>query len=185
MDPLLLGALVGLALLAFLLYYFLGSFAFGAGFEPSSRATVRTMIQLAEVRPSDVLIDLGAGTGAIVFAAVSSTGARAIAVEREPIRYAMLRLRRSSPRYRDRVTVRREDLFTTSLDSVTVVTLFLWPSTLERLRPRLESALPPGTRVVSYYHRIRAWTPQAVDPVRRVYLYRVPGASGSATGGGT
>lgn len=175
-----LSLVVLLVLLGFVLYYFFGSFAFGAGFEPSSRSTVRSMLRLAEVGPSDTLVDLGAGTGAIVFRALRERDARAIAVEKEPVRYLILRARRWGSRARDRMAVRREDLFQTPLGSATVVTLFLWPSTIARLRTRMESELAPGTRVVSYYHRIEGWRPTAQDVASRVFLYRVPESIPSA-----
>ncbi len=174
MAYLLVTLVILVAAIAFVLYYFFGSFAFGAGFEPTSRETVRSMLALAQVGPSDILVDLGAGTGAIVFRAARERGSRAVAVERDPLRYAMLRARRRWSREADRVTVRREDLFTTPLGSATVVALFLWPGAIGRLRPRLERELSPGTRVVSHYHRIEGWKIVREDEKRRVFLYRVP-----------
>jgi hypothetical protein len=186
MDLLIVALVILVVVIGFILYYFLGSFAFGAGFEPTSRATVRSMLRLAQVGPSDTLVDLGAGTGAIVFRAARECGSRAIAVEREPLRYLILRVRRRWLGLADQVTVLRKDLFTTLPRSATVVALFLWPSAIERLRPRLERELSPGTRVVSHYHPVVGWNAVAEDQGRSVFLYRVPNSYPvRATTGGT
>lgn len=185
MDLLLVGGIALAGTVGFLVYFFLGSFVYGAGFEPTPPATVRRMLDLAEVGPADTLVDLGAGTGAIVFRAVQDRGARAIAVEREPLRYAILRWRRRRSAHRELVEVSRQDLFAAPLGSATVVALFLWPGAMERLRPYLERNLRPGARVVSHYHPVRGWQPLRTDRSRQVFLYRVPQSfSRSVTGDG-
>lgn len=183
MDPLVLPLVIVLVVLGFCLYYFLGSFAYGAGFEPTPRGTVRSMLELAEVGPSDVLVDLGAGTGAVVFRAARERGARAVAIEREPLRFLILCVRRRFSAQRARILVLRQDLFEADLTDATVVALFLWPSTMARLRLHLEARLAVGARVVSHCHPIPGWAPDREDRVRGVFLYRVPPGRGPTAGG--
>lgn len=57
------------------------------------------------------------------------------------------------------------------------MTCFLWPGAMERLRPRFEEQLAPGTRIVSHWHPIPGWSPAAVDRPLHVYLYEWPGRS--------
>ena len=161
-------------------YFVFASFVWGAGYQPAPRRTVEMMLRLAEVGPEDRLWDLGAGTGAIVFRAVRERGARAVAVEREPIRVLILRLRRRLGSAADRVEIRFANLFDQDLRGATVVALFLWPEAMARLRPVLEARLPPGTRVVSHWHRMPGWKEVASDSATRVFLYRAPGPSGAA-----
>ena len=173
--------LLAAALLALILatvagfYFVFASFVWGAGYQPAPRRTVEAMLRLAEVGPADRLWDLGAGTGAIVFRAARERGAHAIAVEREPIRVMILRLRRRLSPVADRIEVRWANLFDQDLTGATVVALFLWPEAMARLRPVLEARLPAGTRVVSHWHRMPGWPEAAHDAGTRVYLYRVPG----------
>ena len=68
------------------IYFVFASFAWGAGYQPAPGRVVRRMLELGEVGPSDRVIDLGAGTGAIIFRAARERGATAIGVELEPIR---------------------------------------------------------------------------------------------------
>ncbi len=184
LDPLVLAGLL-LAIAAVLAYFVFASFLFGAGYQPTPRAAVRTMLRLAELSPRDTLYDLGAGTGAIVFRAARTYRARVVAVEVEPIRYLVLRARRALGPFPDLVDVRWGDLFRLDFSGATVVTAFLWPGAMARLRPKLESELAPGSRVVSHCHPVPGWVPASFDPRTDVYLYRWPEARGPspATGG--
>ncbi len=153
-------------------YFVFASFVFGAGYEPTPRRAVEAMLRLAEVGPSDRLFDLGAGTGAIVFRAARGRGARVVAVEVEPIRYLVLRLRRRLGPAGDKVALRWGNLFSLDYRGATVVTAFLWPGAMARLRSKFERELPPGARVVSHCHPVPGWTPVTHDRATDVYLYR-------------
>ena len=181
MDP---GTLLGIVIfvaLAVVVYFVFGSFLFGAGYQPAPRASVTAMLDFAQVGPSDRLYDLGAGTGAVVFRAARERGAHAVGVEVEPLRVAILRLRRRRGPARERIDIRWGNIFATDLRPATVVATFLWPEAMIRLRPIFEAQLAPGTRVVSHWHAIPGWTPERHDASVRVYLYRVPARAGGAT----
>ncbi len=169
-DP--LGLVLVLATLGLVLYFFFATFAFGAGYQPTPREVVDRMLDLAEVGPTDVVYDLGAGTGAFVFRAARDRGARAVGVEIEPLRIAVLRLRRRFGPARDRITIRWGNLFGLDYRESTVVVLFLWGAIMGRLKPRLEAELPKGARVVSYWHPVPGWEPTHLDPEHRIFLYR-------------
>jgi SAM-dependent methyltransferase len=168
------------------IYFVFGSFAFGAGYQPTYARAVRKMLDVAQVGPTDRLYDLGAGTGAILFRAARERGAYAIGVEIEPLRVLSLKLRRWIGGPRDRVEIRWSNIFETDLHDATVVAVFLWPDAMRRLRSRFESQLPQGARIVSHWHEIPGWTPVAYDRPTRVYFYRWPDSArskGSTTTG--
>lgn len=187
MDPGL--TLLAVGLIAFVVavgYFVFASFLFGAGYQPTPRASVEAMLRLAELSPRDTVFDLGAGTGAIVFRAARTYRARVVAVEVEPLRVLLLRVRRALGPFGDRITISWGNLFRLDFREATVVTAFLWPGAMARLRPKFEAELRPGARVVSHYHPIPGWTAEVVDPATKVYLYRWPeakGPAGPATGG--
>jgi predicted RNA methylase len=176
------GEIAALLLLAVaaVVYFVFASFLAGAGYQPAFPAVVTSMLDLAEVGPSDVVYDPGAGTGAILFRAARERGARTVGIEIEPVRVALLRLRRYLQGPRDRVEVRWMNLFEADYRPATVVAVFLWPEAMRRLQPILEAQLAPGSRVVSHWHEIPGWTPVRVDPRHRVYLYRWEGRRPSA-----
>ncbi|MGD0250098.1 MAG: SAM-dependent methyltransferase [Thermoplasmata archaeon] len=175
--------LLALVLLIFGLaaaYFVFASFLFGAGYEPTPRRAVERMLRFAEVGPQDTVYDLGAGTGAIVFRAARIYRAKVVAVEVEPIRVLILRLRRRFGSFSDRIAIRWGDFFRLDFRGATVVTAFLWPGAMARLRPKLEAELPAGARVVSHCHKVPGWTAEQYDRATDVYLYRWPAARESS-----
>jgi SAM-dependent methyltransferase len=180
-GPTFLLAVILLAIGAAAAYFVFASFAFGAGYQPTPRRSVETMLRFAEVGPQDTLYDLGAGTGAIVFRAARTYRARVVGVEVEPIRVLVLLLRRRLGPFADRITIRWGDLFRLDFRLATVVTAFLWPGAMARLRPKFEAELPPGARVVSHCHAVPGWVPEEYDRKTDVYLYRWPDARPEGT----
>ncbi len=174
-DPTFL-ALLLVAVVAALAYFVFASFLFGAGYQPTPRRAVREMLRLAELSPRDTLYDLGAGTGAIVFRAARTYRAHVLAVEVEPVRVGVLHLRRRLGAFSDLVTIRWGNLFHLDFGSATVVTAFLWPGAMARLRPKFENELHPGSRVVSHCHPVPGWKAETYDARTDVYLYRWPDA---------
>ncbi len=158
-------------------YFWMSSFLFGAGYQGAPRRSVEAMFRLSELGEHDYLFELGAGVGAVTFPAAREKAARVRAVEIEPLRYLVLRLRRALGPAADRIEIRRDNMFATDLRDATVVSAFLWPGAMARLKPKFERELRPGARIVSRCHRIPDWTPEQYDREADVYLYVVPGGT--------
>ena len=76
----------------------------------------------------------------------------------------------------DRVRFLNQDLFTTPIGEATVVTLYLLPSLNEKLMPKLQKELKPGSRVVSQSFSMgEKWPPDQTMQVegRNVYLWMI------------
>ena len=129
----------------------------GVRYEPTAMDVVETMLQMAEVRASDVVADLGCGDGRIVIEAVRRYGARGVCVDIDPSRIEEARANAARAGIDDRIRFITQDLFTTDLREVSVVMLFLSPEFNLRLRPKLERELAPGSRVVSHWHDMGDW----------------------------
>ncbi len=179
-DPTFVLAVVLLIVAVATGYFVFASFAFGAGYEPTPRKAVEKMLAFAAVGPDDTVFDLGAGTGAIVFRAARRHGARVVGVEVEPIRVLVLRARRRFGPAADRIAIHWGNFFRLDFRRATVVTAFLWPGAMARLRPKFESELTVGARVVSHCHAVPGWTPTEYDRATDVYLYRWPECHGDA-----
>jgi len=169
----------GAALFAFagvVAYFWMSSFLFGAGYQGAPRRSVEAMFRLSQLSSQDYLFELGAGIGAVTFPAAREKSARVRAVEIEPLRCLVLRIRRALGPAADRIEIRRENMFAVDLREATVISAFLWPGAMARLRPKFERELKPGVRVVSRCHKIPMWTPTEYDSAADVYLYRWPEA---------
>ena len=147
-------------------------------FVPTPHPLVEKMLQLAAVKPDEVVYDLGAGDGRIVFTAVNKFSARGVAVELDPWRSSLIREKVIRLGLKERVEVRQEDLFQTSLRGADVVTLYLLPEANRRLSKKLLQELPSGARVVAHDYPIPGWRPIEVINVKcdgklhTLYLYQ-------------
>ena len=157
---------------------------FIAPFVPSPIPVIQHMLQLAELKPGEVLFDLGAGDGRTVIMAARTFSARAVGVElREDLAKKALSTIHDNG-LADRVTIVNGDMFNVNLTSADVVFLYLTTSANEKIRPKLETELKKGVRVVSHDYEIVGWKPIKVDnfcenpqlgyPSHTIYLYKKP-----------
>ncbi len=146
-----------------------------AAYEPSPPEVVEAMLAIANVGPRDVVYDLGCGDGRVVIAA-ARRGARGVGVDIDPERVREARANARAAGVEGRVEIRQGDLYEADVSDATVVMLFLQPEVNLRLRPRLLAALRPGSRIVSHWHDMGDWKPDAQVRVssRNVYLWTVP-----------
>lgn len=145
-------------------------------FVPTPPDVVSKMLQLADVQPSDFLIDLGSGDGRIAIAAVRDRGAKgAYGVDLNPVRVQEARANAEDAGVADRVTFEVEDLFDTDFSAATVVSMYLLPSVNLKLRPKI-LAMAPGTRIVSHAFDMGDWYADTHARVNNldVYLWVVP-----------
>jgi SAM-dependent methyltransferase len=145
----------------------------------------RAMLELANVKPGDFVIDLGSGDGRIVIVAARHYGARGLGVEIVPDLVEKSRDNARRAGVAERVEFREQDLFETDLSRATVITMYLLPDVNLKLRPRLQ-ALKPGTRIVSHDWDMGDWNPDrmvtidvpdkpyGLEKVSRLYLWTVP-----------
>lgn len=130
---------------------------------------VEEMLKLAGVGPSDFVIDLGSGDGRIVIAAVKQFGARgALGVDINEKSVAYAKAKAAEAGIADRAQFENRDLFTTNVGAATVITAYLFPRAMPRLRDKLLRELKPGTRVVSHDFPFPGW------PVERVWRFSTP-----------
>jgi len=143
-------------------------------FVPSTPAIVDAMLTLGKAGPDDVVYDLGSGDGRIPIAAVQKYNVKAaVGVEIDPVHIAEARAAAAKAGVGDRVTFRKEDLFTTAIGDATLVTLYLLPTLNEKLMPKLQQELKPGSRVVSSSFAMGDWKPDQTIEVegRPIFLW--------------
>ncbi|HTX61398.1 MAG TPA: SAM-dependent methyltransferase [Methanobacterium sp.] len=143
----------------------------GAAWSPSSQRVVNKILEMAEVDSQDILYDLGSGDGRIVAQAVRRYQATGLGIEADPLRVMWSRITLRMMGLNRKTRIIWGDIFNQDISHATVVTVFLWQRTNEKLKEKLQRELKPGTRVVSYIWTFSGWTPLAVDREDRVYLY--------------
>jgi len=144
---------------------------------PTPPAVVEAMLDLAAVKPTDVVYDLGSGDGRIVITAARKYGARGVGIELDPALVEQARANATAAGVADRVRFVTQNLFTTDVRPASVVTLYLLQSINERLRPKLVRELKPGTRVVSHVFNMGPEWPAdntIVVDRSRIFLWTLP-----------
>lgn len=143
---------------------------------PTPQPLVDRMLEMAEVKGSDFLMDLGCGDGRILVTAAQRYGATGLGVDFEAQRIVEASENAKKAGVVDKVTFRKEDLFDTDISSATVLTLYLSLGINIKLRPRILEAMKPGARVLSHDFNMGDWLPDRTERIsgRVVYLWFVP-----------
>jgi protein-L-isoaspartate O-methyltransferase len=147
---------------------------------------VERMLQIAETRAEDLVIDLGSGDGRIVIAAAQQFGARALGIELDAALVEKSRNNAELAQVSSRASFVQGDVLTADISRATVVTVYLLPALMEKLQSRFINQLAPGTRIVSHAFTMAGWAPDRSETVRitqrhpgqgnesRVHLWIVP-----------
>jgi ribosomal protein L11 methylase PrmA len=139
---------------------------------PTPQAAVDAMLDLAQVKASDIVYDLGSGDGRIVITAAKKYGARGVGIEIDPALVKKANDNAVAAGVANRVRFVTQDLFTSNISEATVVTLYLLQSINERLRPKLIRELKPGTRIVSHVFNMGPeWPPEKTIEVDRSRIF--------------
>jgi SAM-dependent methyltransferase len=155
-------------------------------FVPTPQIVVDKMLELAKVKKTDLLYDLGCGDGRIVVTAAKKYGCKAVGFDINPVRVKESLERVKKNKVEHLVKIENEDIFTLDLSKANVITLYLLPSLNVKLIPQLEK-LKPGCRIVSHDFDMRGVTPDKVvkvkepkdkdstyQPSHTVYLWTTP-----------
>lgn len=150
------------------------------GFVPTPPSAVERMVEMAEIRPGEVVYDLGCGDGRIVIAAAKRQKIKAVGVDIDPERVAESRENVRAAGLESSVEIRQADVFGLDLSEADVVFLYLTPRLNARLMPQLRR-LKPGARIISYEFDMGSAKPVQVVRERfdrygeqRIYKWVVP-----------
>jgi precorrin-6B methylase 2 len=150
-------------------------------FVPTPENVVRKMLKLADLKEKEILVDLGAGDGRILFiGALEFNADKCIGVEirNDFVKNIEEKIRKYN--LEKKVQIVHGNLFEYPLKEANVVTLYLLTSVNEKLRSKLEKELRPGSRVVSHDFEIPGWVPTKVEEIydsgrtHKIYLYTIP-----------
>ncbi len=146
---------------------------FGAPWAPTSRSIVREMLSMADVKPDEVVYDLGSGDGRIILAAARKFHAKSVGIDINPLWVFWTRSAIVFLGLRHQARVVWGNFFFQDLTRADVVTLYLVQVTNDKLKSKLEKELRPGARVVSHVFPFKGWTPFKVNTKSHVYMYKM------------
>jgi SAM-dependent methyltransferase len=137
---------------------FVSIFPTGAADAPKKRdvpyvatpqVVVDKLLEMAAIKPGDIVYDLGCGDGRVVVTAAKRYGVKAVGVDIDPQRVKESLANVRANKVEHLVSIQQKDIFKLDMSKATVVFLFLMPTLNARLMPQLEK-LKPGSRIVSH-----------------------------------
>ena len=142
---------------------------------PTPDEVVERMLNMAQTKSNDYVIDLGAGDGKIAITAAKKFGARALGIEYNPDMVAHAQSNARAAGVTGKAQIVQGDIFATDFTQATVLTMYLLPSLNMKLRPQI-LAMRPGTRVVAHAFNMEDWEPDETSDIdgRRAFLWIVP-----------
>jgi len=116
---------------------------------PTPPMVIDKMIEMAEVKKTDLVYDLGTGDGRIAIEVARQTGCRAIGYEIDPELVKQARENVKAAGLEDLVTIEEQDILKLDFRPADVVLMYLDPELNVRLIPQLIQ-LKDGARIVSH-----------------------------------
>jgi hypothetical protein len=126
---------------------------------PTPQIVVDEMLKLANVTPKDFVVDLGSGDGRMILTAARNFKASGLGVDIDAKLVALSNKQAKADGVDDRARFIEQDMFKADIGKATVVTLYVLPDFMEKLRPKLLSELKPGTRIVAHDYYMSEWYP--------------------------
>src|SRR5215208_2015879 len=146
---------------------------------PTRPERISKALKLANLQPGEVLYDLGAGDGRVLFLAAREFGAKAVGIEIGPIQCALIWLRAVASGFGNRIKIYWANFYKATLHDADVVFVYATSSEVVKLAPHLEKQLKQGARVVSISADFPEWEPQEFDDRGLIFVYEMPPTKGN------
>jgi hypothetical protein len=126
---------------------------------PTPQVVVDEMLKMANVTAKDFVIDLGSGDGRMIITAARSFKANGLGVDIDAKLVQLSNKQAKADGVDEQVRFIEQDMFNTDISKATVVTLYVLPDFMEKLRPKLLAELKPGSRIVAHDYYMSGWHP--------------------------
>ncbi len=161
------------------LLWFVFPAAYGLPLTGTSPERIRKALKLANLQPNEVIYDLGAGDGRVLFIAAREFGARAVGIEIGPLQCAWTWLRVAVSGLGNRIQVRWGNFYKADLHEADVVFVYATSKEVVKLAPYLEQQMKKGARLVSISADFPEWEPTTFDERDLIFVYNMPPTKGS------
>lgn len=157
---------------AFLAYFFLSGFIWGAGFQPTPKKDIELAAELLALKEGMLVYDLGSGTGDVIMHLARNYKVKCIGIEIDPLKVLLSKIRISRAKdLRTLIEIKRTNFLSVDLSKADAIYVFLSGGTniMKNLEPKLLSELKHDAKIASYVHSFQNWTPEISLRDIRVY----------------
>jgi len=149
---------------------------------PTPQIVVDEMLKMAGVTAKDFVVDLGSGDGRMIITAAQKFNATGLGVDIDPKLVELATRRARNEALGDRAKFIEQDMFKADIGNASVITLYVLPDFMEKLRPKLLRELKPGARIVAHDYYMSEWYPdrqaelnvpekKSANGTEKAYLY--------------
>jgi SAM-dependent methyltransferase len=144
---------------------------------PTKTNDLDRILKLAQLRPGEFFYDLGCGNGKVVMFLGKHTEATTIGLELAWPLFLLCKIRQLIT-HQANINFKLQNIFTADLSQADVIYIFGIPDKLKnKLKPKFETELKPGCRIISYAFKIDGWQPKEISRPRTIdvpiYLYEL------------
>ena len=129
-----------------------------APFYPTPESVVKQWLELGGLKAGEWHYDLGSGDGRVVIMAAQKFGAHSVGFEIDDELYTKSMGRIKELGLEKLATIKKQDLMTADFSKPDLITVYLLPSSNDKIQPFLEKTMKKGSRVVSHDFEFRGWT---------------------------
>lgn len=129
---------------------------------PTPQTVVDEMLKMADVKASDYVVDLGSGDGRIIITAAKTFKAKGLGVDIDPKLVDLSNKNAKSEGVADSAEFVERDMFKTDISKASVLTLYVLPEFMQKLRSKVQTELKPGARVVAHDYHMGDWYPDRI-----------------------
>lgn len=150
-----------------------------APYYPTPETVVERMLKFGGLKSGEKMFDLGSGDGRVVVMAAQQFKADATGIEIDADLHKQSTDRIKSLGLEKRARIIHGDILKQDFSTADMLTVYLLPSSNDKIRPMLEKQLKKGTRVVSHDFMFQDWTPVKEEHIEddgegrshTIYLY--------------
>jgi len=151
-----------------------------APYYPTPETIVEKMLEVGALKPGEKMFDLGSGDGRVVIMAAQKFKADATGIEldKDLWKQSTEKIKQLGLEQRARIT--NGDIMKQDYSPADLLTVYLLPSSNDKVRPLLEKQLKKGARIIAHDFEFSGWAPEKVEHIEddgegrshTIYLYR-------------
>lgn len=135
-------------------------------------------LELAEIKPEEVLYDLGCGDGRVLVRAVRNYGCRGVGYDLIYPVLLLAKLRAKINGASSKIDFKCRNMFSADIENADVIFCFLTPELMEKIGGWIKGKkLKNGARIVSYAFAMKNYKPEKVIEHAKgnwnIYLYKI------------
>ena len=155
------------------------SLLMGSPFVKTKSRTLDRVFKEANLKPNQLIIDLGCGDGKIVRTAAKHYKLRGIGVDINPLLIYRAKIM-AKLEHLSSVTFYRQNIFDADISEADVVYLFLLPRFLVKLRAKLKNETKKDVLIISHGFQIEDWSKYMIKKIEgkpfSTFYYRLHSA---------